>query len=989
MNPVYKKNFIYLHSSRLLGLTFALVFFAQSPALAQGLGSIAGAVRNEQTGANLEGAEVTVTGTSLRARTDRSGAFILPQVPLGQQTLRIFYTGLDVQEMTVTIPAGERTTVNIALKSAVYELEAFAVTGEREGNAVSITRQRVAANVVNVVSMDAYGSVADGNIGNMLQNLPGLAVTKEAGDIVGVGMRGTPPELNSVTLDGTRTAAAIAGFSPIGDRAPLIDQIPSEFIKEIEVIKGNLPENPADSLGGSINLITKSAFDFQDRVITYRAAFTANTYRRDLSKRFGPTGAFTYMDTFGSNRQIGIAVSGSYSETTNTRDRVQMNRIFADGRNTTARTLDDINTRVRSGLGAKFEYRIDPTLTVFASASLNRYTAEMDRINTLATAGAASRIADYNVVSRAQIEAGVQPRTTAGLTAGIAPGFTPTFTELLHANWTNQVAHESKRSVQSKIAVGAEKNWTNSTLSIGASLNPSEYDNKYYGFTTTMNGVIGMVIDTRIDPNRPVYRQSYGPTVAAGSDFEKYLASWFENGWDRTEEDISNVNVDFEHRLPSFKFPTIIKSGLDYRRQYRQFTTYRPRWNYVGPDGVRGLNRATGINDDNLAQFVGVQPAYSIFNNAYTRRDKLNFTLAEAEKLRNPSHFAPDGNSLNSRTSPRIMTEEVSSAYVQGNISLGALNVLGGVRGEKTEIDAQGTFLDPRNPNTPTIQRKGDYTKIFPSLHLRYEPSRNLVMRASFSTGMGRPAIGTIVPNTTISHSEESGLGRVTQNNPGLNPQYSKNYDFSAEYYFEPVGVISAGMFRKNITDYIATFNSIVPDGQNNGFGGEFAGYDYITQGNLGGAAKIEGIELNYNQQLRMLPAPFNTTSVFANYTKLKTEGSYGAGISELPRFVPETYNVGLSFNWQQVEFRTTYHFKSAYLNNFNVTNPLANVTVGDDPTVDLNMQYKWSPGLSFFVDYINIFNKSPNWYTAGDKERVVMSEYYGARLSVGITGRF
>ncbi len=989
MKPRNYSGSIRFSSARLLGLALVTLFFAQSSiALAQGTGTIAGVVRNEQTGANLEGAEVTVAGTALRVRTDRSGAFILPQVPTGQQTLRIFYTGLDARETTVTVPAGTQTTVDIALNSAVYELEAFAVSGEREGNAVSIMRQRAAENVMNVVSMDAYGSVADGNIGNFLQNLPGLAVNKEAGDIVGVGMRGTPPELNSVTLDGTRTAAAIAGFTPQGDRAALIDQIPSEFIKEIEVIKGTLPEHPADSLGGSINLVSKSAFDFQNRVITYRAGVTANTYRKDLSKRFSPTLAFSYMDAFGSNRQMGIAISGSYSETTNTRDRVQMNRPFEDGRNTTARTLDDITTRVRSGLGAKFEYRIDPTLTVWASASLNRYTSEMDRVNFQASAGASSRIADYNVVSRAQIEAGVQPRTTTGLTAGIAPGFTPTFTELLHANWTNQVAHESKRSVQYKIAMGAEKKWANATLSIGASHNPSEFDNVFYGFTTTMNGVIGMVIDTNADVNRPIYRQSYGPSIAAGSDLNRYLASWFENGWDRTEEDISNVHADLEHRFSGLKFPVSVKTGLDYRRQHRWWTTYRPSWNYVGPDGVRGVNSGTGINDDNLAQFTDMRPSYSVMNNDYPRRDKFNLALVEAARLQNPSHFAPVGTSLNSLTPPRIATEEVSSAYVQGNVRFGELTFIGGVRVEQTDVDAQGSFQDAQNPDAPLIRRKGEYTKIFPSIHLRYEATRNLIMRASFSTGSGRPSIGAIVPNTTISHSEESGLGRVTQNNPGLNPNYSKNYDLSAEYYFEPAGVVSAGVFRKNIADYIATFNSIVPDGQNNGFGGEYAGYDYVTQGNLGGEAKIEGIELNYNQQLRMLPAPFNSMSVFANYTKLKTEGNYGEGITELTKFVPETYNVGLSFNWRQLGVRTAYHFKSAFLNTYNV-DPFQRVTVGDDPTVDINLQYKWRPGLSFFVDYINIFNKSPNWYTAGNKERVVMSELYGARLSVGINGRF
>ena len=83
----------------------------------------------------------------------------------------------------------------------------------------------------------------------------------------------------SVTLDGTRTAGATTGFSPQGDRAPLIDQVPSELIKEIEITKGNTPDQSADSLGGTVNLVTKSAFDFKQRVITYRLGLNLNTYR--------------------------------------------------------------------------------------------------------------------------------------------------------------------------------------------------------------------------------------------------------------------------------------------------------------------------------------------------------------------------------------------------------------------------------------------------------------------------------------------------------------------------------------------------------------------------------------------------------------------------------------------------------------------------------------------------------------------------------------
>ena len=176
-----------------------------------GTGTINGTVRNEGTGDFLDGAEVRIVGTERVTTTQRGGSFAFAGVPAGRQQLRAFYTGLDVQETSVVVTAGQTAVVPLALNAAIYKLETFTVAGQREGNAAAITRQRTAENIKSVVSMDAYGNVADGNIGNFLQNLTGVAVNKEAGDIVGIGLRGTPPELNSVTLDGARTAGATTG----------------------------------------------------------------------------------------------------------------------------------------------------------------------------------------------------------------------------------------------------------------------------------------------------------------------------------------------------------------------------------------------------------------------------------------------------------------------------------------------------------------------------------------------------------------------------------------------------------------------------------------------------------------------------------------------------------------------------------------------------------------------------------------------------------
>jgi TonB-dependent receptor len=302
-------------------------------------------------------------------------------------------------------------------------------------------------------------------------------------------------------------------------------------------------------------------------------------------------------------------------------------------------------------------------------------------------------------------------------------------------------------------------------------------------------------------------------------------------------------------------------------------------------------------------------------------------------------------------------------------------------------VQAQGVFSDSLNPNQTIFRKDGDYAKYFPSIHFRYKPRRDIVMHASYSTSSARPAISVIVPGTTVSYNSGTGLGSVSQNNPGLKPQYTENYDVSLEYYFEPAGVLSGGWFHKDIRDFIQGSTRVIGTGTDNGFGGNYAGFDFATRTNLGNA-KIDGLEFNYNQRLTGLPKPFNGLSIFANYTKLTTSGSYSDGANVLANFVPKTYHAGFSFDWRGFGARVEYHYKSAYVSGVDNTNFLLSTTVADDPTVDLNFSYKWKPWLTAFVDVVNVYNRSPAWYI-GNSQRIVMSELYGTRVNFGISGRF
>ncbi|MEY2879960.1 MAG: hypothetical protein RLZZ15_2340, partial [Verrucomicrobiota bacterium] len=165
------------------GLRFAaLVALLVAQAFGQSTGVVTGQVSNAATSAYLDGAEITVAGAAAFALTDREGRFEL-SLPPGPATLVIHYTGLEAKRVPVVVIAGARTTHAVELGAATYKLEAFTVSGPREGSAAAITRQREAANVKNVVASDSFGNVADGNIGDFLQQLPGVTAVYVGADV--------------------------------------------------------------------------------------------------------------------------------------------------------------------------------------------------------------------------------------------------------------------------------------------------------------------------------------------------------------------------------------------------------------------------------------------------------------------------------------------------------------------------------------------------------------------------------------------------------------------------------------------------------------------------------------------------------------------------------------------------------------------------------------------------------------------------------------
>src|SRR5690606_15796684 len=139
--------------------------------------------------------------------------------------------------------------------------------------------QRFSPNIKNVIETDAFGDIAEGNVGEFLKFLPGVTVDYVAADVRTVSVRGFPPAYTVVTVDGFRMASSASGA---GSRIFEFEQVSINNASRIEVAKVPTPSSQANGIGGAVNMIGKNAFERKSGQFNYRLTFNMNHEDLDL-----------------------------------------------------------------------------------------------------------------------------------------------------------------------------------------------------------------------------------------------------------------------------------------------------------------------------------------------------------------------------------------------------------------------------------------------------------------------------------------------------------------------------------------------------------------------------------------------------------------------------------------------------------------------------------------------------------------------------------
>ncbi len=930
-------------------------------------GAITGTVFNLATQSYLERATIRVAGTSLKTLSDKDGHFTLTGIPLGSYVVEASYTDLDSAAKSISITPSKTVVMEFGLTSGVYEMGQVVVKSTREGNAYAINQQRRAESFRTVSSIDAFGDNISGNPGEFLRNMPGIQMDFSQIEPNNIRVRGFNPEMTVVTMDGNQIASA---NSSIQTRSVAIDQLSLGSLEKVEVVKAPVPSMSANAIGGSVNFVTKSAFEERGRRSSLTLGLTANSQQFNFDRTPGggqsdvperkilPVGRFEYSNTFLEGK-LGIALTSGHANTWVPADSTTHAIVYAEplpsfptlftkdqpAARRGAFTISPNQQHIRrTDLSINTDYKLTENTVLFLKTWFTYYrSTNRNHSLTLTPNVVASNFSatDYTATDATASQSG-NVFNKASNTWAFTPGLRYKSTD-----WRIDL-----------------------TGGFSKATNRYSNPNDFTSVNLTLPG-ISLAVSTPEGTTIPTsLKQLSGPDFLNLNNYLPVAGNFVSNNVRNSQDAIFSGKLDVRRDFRTSS-PFYLKAGVAYTLNERARNQPQERWAWVGPDGVAGTADDTNpavVNMGRFAEPTPVPSGFGVVTPAYVSAKLVNDYFRA-----NPQAFVRDlaFNYEQDMTQRRKINEAVTAAYAMASWTIGPAEILGGLRFEATKEEAFGAIAKSDIPSTSLANVMAKYSRVqttnrytsppFKYLHAKYEWLPGLQSRVSYTEAIARPEFSQIFPSVTVSDATHT----VTAANPGLRPNRSQNLDASLEYYTRSAGQWTFAWFQRDVKNYLGSTSSLItqPDAAL-GIGPDLVGYSLTTTQNLGHAL-WQGYEVDVRQQLRdfaEIPRWMHGLEFFANFTRIeRMSGNFGvagASITRLAGVSPRLYNAGLSYRTPRGNFyvQVTTNFQAAILAANYPTAAGQNLQQTDPYQLfSLEARYRVSPRVMFTVTGRNL----------------------------------
>ena len=844
--------------------------------------------------------------------------------------------------------------------------EEIVVDGVSTGARRAIQDQKNSSTLVTIVSSETLKNLPDQSIGEALSRLPGVSIGKDRGEAESIFVRGADSRLNAVTINGDRLPSpesTVAGISR-GQRTVRVNTVPATLIDEIQVFKAVPPDLDADSIGGAVEIKTKSATQLDGTLVNARVRFGHN----DLPDKNLASGEFTFGDRLNAAGTWGVMATYSWEE----------NNRGVEGVTASWDEIDevlDLGTDQDVDLGGDF-FVIEDYDIIWRDLERTRQGANVtfdfqpSGNSIFKFGGFWSKFEDAELRRRLQLR----------------PGASADFT-------TDTVFNEAGVAVSGSTDGGRVRKRVRPGVKIQQTWNAFiEGNTVFAGDTWTFDWRVSNTFAdrelTRTRTRWEVRGSDIGERGDGVADWtftngDRDIVRWVQPDWgndpnvlqfgdrgdylqrrgDISEDEITSVKVDLTR-----KFELANDGNLDLKFGYKGRFNDRDQWNRLfefdgDEDNPIFMAEALGAN-----QRTPVQP-FGLENGIWGDQ-----SIMDEFFVSRPDNFIFDGENSNENY---FVEEDINAAYLMGTLNTGPWTAILGVRYEDTE-----TLIRAEDGAA-----KNSYDNFFPAVILRYQATDNIILRGAWTNSISRPDFFDLRPFFDEDFDWDAVDGEaeliLDGGNPLLDPFESQNFDLSFEYYMETGGVFSAGLFYKVIENFeyveelretdiaISSLPAFLQDIANAEIAEARltdptipADLDTLATFNFsrpvnGDDADLLGLELNYQQKFDNLPAPWDGFGVFANYTTIDGESDITGGISRdyiIGQFDDVT-NLQVFYETESFSARVAYNrngitYETLGLNIDDgdvVDSPLDDRARDVEESYDLAVQYEFGEFKLFF----------------------------------------
>jgi TonB-dependent receptor len=872
-----------------------------------------------QTG-TVTGTVVDVQGRALQGAkivTDPGGASALSDTQ-GQFTLSALSSGsYDVRISYAGFATFTRKVTVAAGQSARLDAS-LSVASTRQDVQVYAGREGGEIEAMNrTFNADNIINVLPADV---ITSLPNANVADAIGRLPSVSLERDEGEGKYVQVRGTQprlTNTMIDGVNIASAetvRQVKLDIIPANLVESVQINKTLQANMPGDGIGGSVDLRTKSAGERPTIALESTGGYTPIIGGRPAYQFNGTVGK-----RFLEGNKLGLLFGGSYDWNGRGINDVEPGPFYLGG-------YDQRNYRYyrsRTGFAGTADYRISETSSVYLKGLYSLFHNYGDRW-------------DYNIST--SFDANYQPVPDSGSVSFGA---------------------EIRRPVQDigSLQLGGHHLIKKSLLNWDVESSIGRTRDKGYddaGFTNNNSYTFAADVTNPLVPKlKAVNANIYDPR-------QYYLSTLRTNNYYNPEVDLG-FGGSLATAYTAGGHAGTIEFGGRFRNLHKfanQDTHY-----YVPAASLANPTDPSLQMTQLLSSFT--DPNY--YGGSYTWGAAADYSKIKAV----PSVPVPD-NMRTHRTTDQTgqnfnYIEKVSAGYVMNTINLSKFRIVAGLRFEETSNSDVGTVT----PDAPPVARKGSYLDVLPSASVRYGFTPSSGLRLVYGRGVSRPDFSDLVSFASIS----PGGVRTTSSigNPNLKAEHADNIDLLYERSLNPIGLLQAGVFYKNLPDPIVPLNTRLADGT------------IQTQPQNAGSAYVWGVEIAFQQHFTYLPGLLNGLGLSANYgysasqvtwpkqvVLTDSQGNQTVNIDrtdhpDLLRQSPNTWNISPTYDKRNLSMRLGLTYNAANIFAYNYTD--SNASGPFDPTAGTGGGFKGPNGDVYLYSHLQVdlqgAYKLPKGFTA------------------------